>query len=168
MPVPHAQPTGRRPARGFTIIELMVAVVVVGLLVALALPSFLDSFRKSRRAEAFTAIAAVQQAQERWRSNNTSYASNLTAPPNATPPDPRGLGLAATTPRGLYGISLSGTGATGYTVVAEAVSGSSQASDAACRKLAVRVTGAQITYAGCGSCDLENADFAATNACWSR
>jgi type IV pilus assembly protein PilE len=162
------QPAPSRRAGGFTLIELMIAVVIVALLASVALPSFLDSLRKSRRAEAFTALAAVQQAQERWRSNNASYSDNLTAPPDATPPAPRGLGQAAVTPRGLYAIALSNSGPAGYTVSAEAVAGSSQASDSACRKMAVRVTGAQITYAGCGTCLLEAADFAAANACWAR
>lgn len=158
----------RRLNRGFTLIELMIAVVIVVVLAAVALPSFLDSLRKSRRAEAFAALSAVQQAQERWRSSNAAYSENLTEAPDATPPDPRGLGLSATTTGGLYSVALTGTSATGYTVSAVAVAGKSQAADATCRTLAVRVTGAQITYAGCDSCSLAAADFAATNVCWSR
>lgn len=163
---PNASP--QRSQAGFTLIEMMIVVVVLALLAAVALPSFLDSLRKSRRAEAFTALSAVQQAQERWRSNNPSYSSNLTASPTATPPNPRGLGLPATTPGGLYTVALSGTSATDYTVSAVAVAGTSQAADTACSTLAVRVTGAQITYAGCGGCSLAASDFAATNVCWRR
>lgn len=163
----HATPH-RRASAGFTLIEIMIVAVVLALLAAVALPSFLDSLRKSRRAEAFTALSAVQQAQERWRSNNAAYSSNLTAAPDAPPPDPRGLGLPATTTGGLYTVALSGTSATGYTVSAVAVAGKSQAADTACSTLAVRVTGAQITYAGCNGCSLGTGDFAATNVCWSR
>ena len=163
----HATPH-RRASAGFTLIEIMIVAVVLALLAAVALPSFLDSLRKSRRAEAFTALSAVQQAQERWRSNNAAYADNLTAAPNAAPPNPRGLGLPATTTGGLYTVALTDTSATGYTVSAVAVTGKSQAADTACRTLAVRVTGAQITYAGCDGCGLDAADFAATNVCWSR
>lgn len=163
----HATPH-RRASAGFTLIEIMIVAVVLALLAAVALPSFLDSLRKSRRAEAFTALSAVQQAQERWRSNNAAYADNLTAAPNATPP---GLGLPATTTGGLYTVALtvdSATAATDYIVSAVAVTGKSQAADTACSTLAVRVTGAQITYAGCNGCGLDAADFAATNVCWSR
>jgi type IV pilus assembly protein PilE len=163
----HATPH-RRASAGFTLIEIMIVAVVLALLAAVALPSFLDSLRKSRRAEAFTALSAVQQAQERWRSNNAAYSSNLTEAPDAPPPDPRGLGLPATTTGGLYTVALSGTSATGYTVSAVAVAGKSQAADTACSTLAVRVTGAQITYAGCNGCSLGTGDFAATNVCWSR
>ena len=163
----HATPH-RRASAGFTLIEVMIVSVVLAVLAAVALPSFLDSLRKSRRAEAFAALSAVQQAQERWRSNNAAYSSNLTAAPDAPPPDPRGLGLPASTTGGLYTVALSGTSATGYTVSAVAVAGKSQAADTACRTLAVRVAAAQITYAGCNGCALDAADFAATNACWSR
>ena len=157
----------RHSSAGFTLIEIMIVVVVLALLAAVALPSFLDSLRKSRRAEAFTALSAVQQAQERWRSNNATYSNNLTAAPGGTPP---GLGLPDTTTGGLYTVALSGTTATDYTVAAVAVAGRSQAADTACSTLAVRVTGAQITYAGCNSnsCSLAASDFAATNVCWSR
>ncbi len=150
---------------GFTLIELMIAVAIVSVLAVVALPTFLDSIRKSRRTEAFTAIAAVQQAQERHRSNSSSFSSNLTALPSADPP---GLGLTSTTPSGRYSISLSGVSATGYTVSAEAVTGTSQASDGNCRKLALRMAGAQITYAGCASCSLVSSDFSVSNACWAR
>jgi type IV pilus assembly protein PilE len=155
----------RRAESGFTLIELMIVVVVLGLLAAVAMPSFLESVRKSRRADAFTALSAVQQAQERWRSNNAAYTAELTAAPTATPP---GLGLPATSGGGRYTITLANTSATGYEVRAEAVSGTSQAADTPCRKLAVRVEGAQITYAGCPSCSFGTGDFAATNVCWSR
>ena len=163
----HATPHCRASA-GFTLIEIMIVAVVLALLAAVALPSFLDSLRKSRRAEAFAALSAVQQAQERWRSNNAAYSSNLTAAPDAAPPNPRGLGLPATTTGGLYTVALTDTSATGYTVSAVAVTGKSQAADTACSTLAVRVAAAQITYAGCNGCSLDAADFAATNVCWSR
>jgi type IV pilus assembly protein PilE len=160
----HATPN-RRASAGFTLIEVLIVSVVLAVLAAVALPSFLDSLRKSRRAEAFTALSAVQQAQERWRSNNAAYSSNLTAAPTATPP---GLGLPATTTGGLYTVALTDTSATGYTVSAVAVTGKSQAADTACSTLAVRVAAAQITYAGCNGCSLGTGDFAATNVCWSR
>ncbi len=152
--------------RGFTLIELMIAVAIVALLASVALPTFFDSLRKSRRTEAFNAITQVQQAQERWRSNNASYADNLTSPPSD--PTTPGLGLPATTASSYYAVALSGAGPTGYTVSAIAVAGSFQARDAACLKLAARVDRGQITYAGCESCSLEAADFSTSNACWKR
>ena len=160
-------PRAHRPgSRGFTLIELMIALAVVALLASVALPSFLDSLSKSRRTEAFNAITQVQQAQERWRSNNASYTDNLSSP--TSDPTTPGLGLPATTASGYYTVALSGAGPTGYTVSAVAVSGSFQARDTACLKLAARVSGGQITYAGCESCSLEASDFSNANPCWKR
>ena len=52
-------------ARGFTLIELMVAIAIVGVLVALSYPSYMDYVRKSNRAaaQAFMMEAAQRQQQ---------------------------------------------------------------------------------------------------------
>lgn len=148
-----------RPAHGFTLIELMIAVAIVVMLAAVALPSFLDSIRKSRRTEAFTAISAVQQAQERWRSNNASYAADLATLSLISPSGPAGY----------YTLSIvtdEATRPTEYIVSAVAVAGTSQAKDGACARLAARVAGGQITYAGCESC--VSFSFSESNSCWNR
>ncbi|MBK8866058.1 MAG: prepilin-type N-terminal cleavage/methylation domain-containing protein [Betaproteobacteria bacterium] len=152
----------RETASGFTLVELMIAVVVVALLASIALPSFMDSIRKSRRSEAFAALAQVQQAQERWRSNGSSYAESLTNAANGTPP---GLGMAsATTAKGYYTLSLSGAGASGYTVTATAVAGTSQASDGNCKVLAAQVQGGNLSY-GSGA---DAAAYPDANRCWAK
>ena len=140
---------------GFTLVELLIAIVVVGILAAIALPNFTDSIRKSRRSEAFTAIAAAQQAQERWRSNNSAYAESVSD-----------LGVSGTTPGGYYSLAIGSSSATAYVVMAEAVEGKSQAADTACRKLAVRMQGGNLEYAGCSNC--ETFTFGSTHACWVR
>lgn len=58
-------------------IELMIVVAIVGILAAIAYPSYTDSVRKGRRAEAITALYGVQLAQEKWRANNTLYTTIL-------------------------------------------------------------------------------------------
>ena len=148
--------TSRRFGHGFTLVELMITVVVLAIVMALALPSFLDSIRKSRRSEAMTALSALQQAQERHRSNNTTYATALST-----------FGIPATTgPGGYYTLRIDSASATAYTVSADGT-GSSQANDGQCAKLGVEVNGGAIKYAACrgSTCTLT---YAATNACWSR
>ncbi len=138
----------------------MIAVVIVSVLAAVALPSFLDSIRKSRRSEAFTAISAIQQAQERHRSNNPTYSDSLAA---------LGVASATTSPGGYYTVAVSRDSTnpgTVYVVSAVAVSGKSQAQDGSCSRLAVRMSAGLLTYASCASC--ETFTFSESDACWKR
>lgn len=58
---------------GFTLIELMVVVAVVGILAAIAYPSYMDSVRKSRRADAKVALSNAAQALERYYTEKNTY-----------------------------------------------------------------------------------------------
>ncbi len=154
----HTVNTSRHRSCGFTLIELMIAVVIVAILLAVAFPSFMDSIRKGRRSEAFTALAAMQQAQERYRGNNPSYASGselATASPSAV--------VSPTRPGGYYTLSVAAPSTTGYIVTADG-SGSSQAADGNCAKLSVEINGGRIQYGSCRSCTTFT--YAARDACW--
>lgn len=152
-----------RASEGFSLIEMLIAIAIVAILAGIAFPSFMDSIRKGRRAEAFAALNKVQQAQERWRAGNPAYTTNLTGPP--PPASGAGLGLQSTTPSNYYTIEIPAAAATSYEATATATAGSSQASDRDCSKLGVRVTGGTLEYAGSGSGTLV---YAATHKCWAR
>lgn len=68
-----------RCSRGFTLIELMIAVAVVGILCALAYPSYVESIRKSRRAEAKSALLELASRQERYFTTHNAYAETPAA-----------------------------------------------------------------------------------------
>lgn len=153
----------RQCSTGFSLIELMIVIVIVGILAGIAFPSFMDSVRKSRRSEAFTALNSVQQAQERHRGNNSTYTTNLTAAPTAIP---AGLGLTSPTPGGYYAFAVTSADATGYTATATAVSGTTQANDGDCAKLSVRLTGGNIEYAAASTAGALT--YGPTSKCWSR
>jgi type IV pilus assembly protein PilE len=142
---------------GFTLLELVIAMVIGAILVAVALPSFMGSIRKGRRSEAMAALTALQQESERWRSNNQTYSSTLSDLRITSP----------TSPGNYYTLSISGNTGTGYTAVADGTA-SSQANDGACAKLAVKVDRGSISYASCQSCADSALVFAPTNTCWSR
>lgn len=59
--------------QGFTLIELMVVVAIVGVLAAIAYPSYQDSVRRSARAEARAAMLNIAQLQERYFTDRGSY-----------------------------------------------------------------------------------------------
>jgi type IV pilus assembly protein PilE len=150
--------------RGFSLIELMIGLAIAAIVVAIALPVYRDSVRKSRRTEAVNAITQVQAAQERWRSNFESYSTVLGGDSTLRPPT--GLGLQTATPSGFYALALSDVSASGYTVLAR--SSGAQASDTACSLMGVRMAGGNLKYGSSSSgidWDAANPD---PNRCWAR
>jgi type IV pilus assembly protein PilE len=63
----------RGAMRGFTLIELMIVVAVVGILAAIAYPAYTDSVMKGKRAQARTALLELMQQQERYMTQHNSY-----------------------------------------------------------------------------------------------
>lgn len=59
--------------RGFTLIELMIAVAIVGVLAAVAYPSFIEQIRKGKRAECRSGLMRGLQQQERYYSQMNGY-----------------------------------------------------------------------------------------------
>lgn len=66
--------------RGFTLVELMIVVAIVGILAAVAYPGYQEHIRKSRRAECAGVVAGISSAMERRFSTTNSYAGPLPGP----------------------------------------------------------------------------------------
>jgi type IV pilus assembly protein PilA len=63
---------------GFTLIELLVVIIIVGVLAAIALPSFLNQIGKARGSEAKSNLGVINRAQQSYRLENSTFASTLT------------------------------------------------------------------------------------------
>jgi len=59
--------------KGFTLVELMITVAIVGILASVAYPTYLQSITKSRRADAQATLFGLAQAMERFYTNNGTY-----------------------------------------------------------------------------------------------
>lgn len=94
--------------RGFTLIEMMVVVAIVGILLTLALPAYNDYLMRGRTTEAFGALGGAQASAEQYWSNNRSYA---------------GFDGAASFPANTanFSYALTGASASGYLLTATGV-----------------------------------------------
>ncbi|MFC7408053.1 type IV pilin protein [Hydrogenophaga atypica] len=144
----------KRHQGGFTLIEVMITVVIVGILSAVALPAYTSYIQKSRRTEARTVLMDAASKQEQYILNFRTYTTSMTA-----------LGYAANpalSETGLYSVAAA-AGACGsiarcYTLTATAVAGKGQDKDIKCKSFSLDSTGAKTS---------KNSSDAATTDCWN-
>ncbi|OOG50181.1 pilus assembly protein PilE [Rhodanobacter sp. C01] len=65
--------THRKPAAGFTLIELMIVVAIVAILLAIALPSYTDYITRGKLTEAQNNLAAYRVSMEQYYQDNRNY-----------------------------------------------------------------------------------------------
>ncbi len=139
--------TVRRGA-GFTLVELMVTVGIVGILAAIAIPAYSAFVRQSNRTDATRTMLADAQALQRCYSQNFTYTP---APPCPTPAG------TTTSPGGFYSITITIPTATTYTIGATPLT-TPQTADKPCKSFTLLSTGQQ------SSLDSGGAD--STKTCW--
>lgn len=116
---------------GFTLIELMITVAVVAILAAIAYPGYLNQMQTARRTEGQTLLLEAASKQERFYTENNTYATNMTA-----------LGYQnnnQASENAWYQVSVTAAGAAGYTL--QAVPQAAQTGDARCRTLTINAFG---------------------------
>jgi type IV pilus assembly protein PilE len=127
---------------GFTLIELMITVVVLSIIVGIAVPSYMQQIRKSRRTDARNALLDLAGREERWLSVSNSYSQ--------TPTDVgySGANFPINLPDGYYTVGVvtpdvanQPTVANSFIITATAIG--QQASDADCATFTVNQQGVQ-------------------------
>jgi len=129
-----------RPA-GFTIIELMIAVVIVGILLLVALPGYLQQTVKTKRAVGRAELQKVLAQQEQYFVNNRQYATSLAdlGFDNPYSIDSNANMVASTSGERIYTIALTSATATAYSVTATPQL--NQTKDSLCGTLQITSTG---------------------------
>ncbi|QQX81509.1 prepilin-type N-terminal cleavage/methylation domain-containing protein [Shewanella sp. KX20019] len=123
--------------RGFTLIEVMIVVAIVGILAAIAYPSYSDYVTKAGRSDGVTAVMNISNLQEQYYLDNRSYTTDLTE-----------LGLAASyvTENGHYSVAT--TGGSSFTITASA-EGTQKARDSTCQTITLTDIGVKGPSAEC-------------------
>jgi type IV pilus assembly protein PilE len=144
---------GKRNTRGFTLIELVVAMVVAAILISIAIPGYQTYARKAHRVDAKNALLGLSALEERYYSTSNTYSS--------TPSDlgfASGVSWPQTVGSGYYTVSVSGvasatvTSTATYTITANPVG--DQAKDTNCPSYSISQNGSTTP----------NPD---TNHCWN-
>lgn len=135
-----------KQSSGFTLMELMITVAIIGIIASIALPAYSNYIIRGKRSDAKAALLNAQLEQEKYRANNTTYGT-LTE-----------IGVSSTSPNGYYTIAVSGTpDATTYTVTAAPLS---PFADASCGTLGITHTASADTKTVSGTDSVAN--------CWGK
>ena len=134
---------GSRPSMaGFTLIEVLVVAILVGVIAAIALPAYQEQVREGRRTEARAMLLDVMNREHRFFADNSAYTTSITASLNFNP---------AQSENGHYALTATLIAATGQVTLTATPQGG-QAADTDCATLSLSTTGARGSTGGGSKC----------------
>ena len=88
--------TGRARAKGFTLVEIMIVVAIIGLLAAIAIPNFIRARTTSQQNACINNLRQIDGAKQQWALENSAVADSQTGQrPDSAVPGSRGQGPVA-------------------------------------------------------------------------
>ena len=122
---------------GFSLIEIMIVVVIIGIIASIGYPAYQNYVREARRTDAYTTLTDIAAKLERHFNDNNVYVTGLTALgySSATPTSPEGYYVVTATAGPTATISTS------YTLTAAAQS--PQTSDTGCTSIVLNSAGSK-------------------------
>lgn len=126
-----------KAAAGFTLIEVLLALVIAGITASYALASYRASLIRASRTEAIHALLAIAAEQEKFHANRGSYSDRLDSAAGDEPP---GLPIASRTLRGRYRLAIEYADSARFTAVARPQAEGGQ-DDPACARITIDESG---------------------------
>lgn len=146
-----------RRSAGFTMIEMLITIAIIGILAAVAYPSYNQSTRKARRSDAAATALTIQVAQEKFRGSCPFYAQSLGSTNTCGSTAALSTVKApSTSSEGYYSMSITASSATGNAYEIKATATGSQAADTGCTTLTLTFNSTNPT------------GLKAPTACWAR
>jgi type IV pilus assembly protein PilE len=135
----------KQGVRGFTLIEVIIALALVGILAAIAIPSYQSYLLRAKRSVAQRVLLDIANRQERYYLDQRTYTADLRALGYASSPtyiDSDGREVSSSNAERIYLVSVTAASPTAYTLSGKAQLG--QIKDSGCPELTVDQAGRKL------------------------